>query len=101
LTPFYDLVCTRAIERIDDHLAFAVGDERNPSVVTRKNWESLALQCDIRPQCLLNQIDDIATRLLNNLALARTTFESQYGPYPALQRIEKIVSKQCQRAKEI
>jgi serine/threonine-protein kinase HipA len=26
LTPFYDLVCTRAIERIDYHLAFAVGD---------------------------------------------------------------------------
>ena len=34
LAPFYDLVCTRAIERIDYHLAFDVGGERNPSVIT-------------------------------------------------------------------
>lgn len=95
LTPFYDLVCTRAIERIDYHLAFAVGDERNPGVITRKNWEFLASQCDIRPQFLLNQVTEVATRLLDNLAATKTSFESQYGTYPALQRIEQLVSKQC------
>ena len=101
LTPFYDLVCTRAIERIDYHLAFAVGDERNPSVVTRKHWEILASQCDIRPQFLLNQVNNVATRLLDNLAATKTAFESQYGEYPALQRIEQVVSKQCRRARDI
>lgn len=101
LTPFYDLVCTRAIERIDYHLAFAVGDERNPSVVTRKHWEALASQCDIRPQFLLNQVNDVAIRLLDNLSAAKTAFESNYGAYPALQRIEKIVTKQCRRARDI
>jgi len=99
LTPFYDLVCTRAIKRIDYHLAFAVGDERNPSVVTRKNWESLASQCDIRPQFLLNQVTEVAARLLDNLAATKTSFESQYGTYPALQRIEQLVSKQCRLCK--
>ena len=101
LTPFYDLVCTRAIERIDYHLAFAVGDERNPSVVTRKHWETLASQCDLRPQFLLNQVNDIATRLLDNLAATKTAFESQYGAYPALQRIEQVVTKQCRRTWDI
>jgi serine/threonine-protein kinase HipA len=99
LTPFYDLVCTRAIKRIDYHLAFAVGDERNPSVVTRKNWESLASQCGIRPQFLLNQVTEVAARLLDNLAPTKTSFESQYGTYPALQRIEQLVSKQCRLCK--
>jgi serine/threonine-protein kinase HipA len=101
LTPFYDLVCTRAIERIDYHLALAVGDERNPSVVTRKHWETLASQCDLRPQFLLNQVNDVATRLLDNLAAAKTAFESQYGAYPALQRIEQVVTKQCRRTRDI
>ena len=101
LTPFYDLVCTRAIERIDYHLALAVGDERNPSMVTRKHWQALASQCDLRPQFLLNQVNDVATRLLENLAAVKTTFESQYGAYPALQRIEQVVTKQCRRARDI
>ena len=101
LTPFYDLVCTRAIERIDYHLAFAVGDERNPSVVTRKHWETLASQCDLRPQFLLNQVNDLATRLLDNLVVVKTAFESQYGAYPALQRIEQVVTKQCRRTWDI
>ncbi len=45
LAPFYDLVCTRAIERIDYHLAFDVGGQRDPGQITTKHWESLARQC--------------------------------------------------------
>ena len=97
LAPFYDLVCTRAIERIDYHLAFSVGDERNPGMITRKNWEELANQCDIRPQFLLNQVDEAASRLLDNLDSTKTAFESQFGAYPALQRIRQVVTKQCQK----
>ena len=101
LTPFYDLVCTRAIERIDYHLAFAVGEERNPGVITRKHWEILASQCDLRPQFLLNQVSEIATRLLGNLDTTKASFESQFGKYAALQRVEHVVSKQCRRAGDI
>ena len=56
LAPFYDLVCTRAIERIDYHLAFDVGGERNPSVITQAHWEALAKACDVRPQFLGNLV---------------------------------------------
>ncbi|MHB8454034.1 MAG: HipA domain-containing protein [Acidiferrobacterales bacterium] len=45
LAPFYDLACARAIERIDFHLAFDVGGERNPSVVTHAHWQTLAKAC--------------------------------------------------------
>jgi serine/threonine-protein kinase HipA len=97
LAPFYDLVCTRAIERIDYHLAFSVGDERNPGVVSTKNWDDLAQQCDLRPRFLQAQVQDVATRLLEQLQPVKERFEGQYGEYAALQRIEQVVTKQCQR----
>lgn len=97
LAPFYDLVCTRAIERIDYHLAFDVGGERNPSVITSAHWEALAKACDVRPQFLGNLVRETAAALLESLGPARETFEARYGAYPALQRIEKVVTTQCRR----
>ncbi|VAX12244.1 Toxin HigB / Protein kinase domain of HipA, partial [hydrothermal vent metagenome] len=98
LTPFYDLVCTRAIERIDYHLAFDVGGERNPGMITAAHWDTLAKQCDIRPRFLVNLVEDTANQLLENVVPTKESFETRFGAYPALQRIEKIVTKQCQRA---
>ena len=98
LAPFYDLVCTRAIERIDYHLAFDVGGERNPSVITSAHWEALAKACDVRPQFLGNVVRETAAALLERLGPARETFEEHYGDYPALQRIEQIVTTQCRRS---
>lgn len=95
LAPFYDLVCTRAIERIDYHLAFDVGGERNPSVITSANWEALAKACDVRPQFLGNLVRETATALQERLGPVREAFEARYGSYPALQRIEKVVTTQC------
>jgi len=97
LAPFYDLVCTRAIERIDYHLALNVGGERNPSLIARPHWETLARQCDVRPRFLWNLVEEMATRLLESVASLRATFEERSGAYPALQRIEHRVIKQCQR----
>jgi len=97
LAPFYDLVCTRAIERIDYHLAFDVGGERNPSVITPARWEALAKQCDVRPQFLGNLVRETAAALQERLGPVREEFESRYGAYPALQRIERIVTQQCRR----
>ena len=97
LAPFYDLVCTRAIERIDYHLAFDVGGERNPSVITPARWEALAKQCDVRPQFLGNLVRETADALQERLGPQREAFETRYGAYPALQRIERIVIQQCRR----
>ncbi|TXS91922.1 type II toxin-antitoxin system HipA family toxin [Parahaliea maris] len=97
LAPFYDLVCTRAIERIDYHLAFSVGEERNPGVVSRKHWDTLAQHCGVRPRFLQDQVQDVAAQLLEQLQPTREAFERLYGDYAALQRIEQIVMKQCRR----
>nr|WP_145960638.1 HipA domain-containing protein [Acidiferrobacter sp. SPIII_3] len=97
LAPFYDLVCTRAIERIDTHLALDVGGERNPSVMTQANWGALAKACDVRPQFLAKLVRETADRLQERIGAEREAFEARHGAYPALQRIEKIVNQQCRR----
>jgi serine/threonine-protein kinase HipA len=97
LAPFYDLVCTRAIERIDYHLAFGVGGERNPAQITNAHWDALAKECDVRPRFLTDLVQETAGALQEKLALARETFEAKFGPYPALQRVENVVRRQCRR----
>lgn len=97
LAPFYDLVCTRAIERIDHHLALSVGKERNPGVILKQHWEDMARKCDIRPRYLLDLVDELASQLLENSALTRVLFEDHFGEYRALQRIEQVIKKQCRR----
>lgn len=97
LAPFYDLVCTRAIEHIDHRLAFSVGDERNPAMVSRQHWDALAQQCGVRPQFLFNQVQDVAVGLLQQLRPTKVSFQKLHGDYAALQRVEQIVTKQCER----
>lgn len=100
LAPFYDLVCTRAIARIDHRLAFDVGGEHNPATITAGHWEALARQCDIRPRFLRNLVQETTAALRERLAPAREAFEARYGDYPALQRIEKVVTTQCRRSEQ-
>ncbi|MGD8616508.1 MAG: hypothetical protein PVI91_12710 [Gammaproteobacteria bacterium] len=97
VAPFYDLVCTRAIERIGLHLALDVGGERNPSATTLARWETLAKRCDVRPQFLRNLVRETAAALQDRFGPTRQAFEAHYGAYPALQRIERIVTQQCRR----
>ena len=97
LAPFYDLVCTRAIDRIDYHLALSVGEERNPGVILKQHWEDMARQCDIRPRYLLDLVDKLASQLLENLSATQALFQDRFGEYPALQCIEHVVTKQCKR----
>lgn len=97
LAPFYDLVCTRAIERVDSRLALSVGDEFNPDRVTLKKWEQLAISCHINPSYLKKLLFQIATLLLKNLQATKISFEKEYGPYPALQRVEKVITKNCKK----
>ncbi len=98
LAPFYDLVCTRAIDRIDPHLAFDLGGERNPGLINSTHWHALAQACDLRPKFLVKRVQETAEALHDRLGPTRKTFEERYGPYPALERIEQVVVKQCRHA---
>lgn len=95
LAPFYDLVCTRAVERIDINLALSVGGEYNPNNLKLHHWEQLARDCHIRPQYLKKTLKDTAGRLLDNFQKTQQSFSAMYGEHPALQRVNKVVKKMC------
>ncbi len=95
LAPFYDLICTRAIERIDEHLAFDIGGQRDPGHVNEEHWNELARRCDVAPRLVKNLVSETANALIEKLEPAREEFETLYGEYPALQRIEHVVHQQC------
>ena len=97
LAPFYDMVCTRAIEGVDHRLALYIGDERAPGQVTMKHWGDLAQQCDLRSDHVEREVRTLASKLLEQLQPTRQKFEQMYGDNAALQRVEQVVMKQCQR----
>lgn len=97
LAPFYDLVCTRAVERINPALAMSIGDEFNPEQLMPKHWQALAEQCNVQQQYFSKLIIDTAKLLQKNITTVIAEFEKNYGHYPALQCIRQVVNKQCKR----
>lgn len=101
LAPFYDLVPTRAIESLDHDLAIGVGGMRNPGNVGRRHWESLAAECDVRSDVVLSLVEETAELLMAHSAEARVRFEETHGGLAALDRVERVVSRQSERAMRI
>ena len=99
LAPFYDLVCTRAIARVDRRLAMAIGGETDPGKISASHWQALAGECGIRPRFLQRLVHALADRILHNLQPVRSEFERRYGTWSALQRVEDVVARQCRRAR--
>ena len=97
LAPFYDLVCTRAIDDIDHRLALYIGDEKAPGQVTMKHWGDLAQQCGLHSDHVEREVKTLASKLLKQLQPTGQKFEQMYGTNAALQRVEQVVTKQCQR----
>jgi serine/threonine-protein kinase HipA len=69
-------------------------------VITSAHWEALAKACDVRPQFLGNLVRETAATLQERLGPVREVFETRYGTYPALQRIERVVTTQCRRGEK-
>lgn len=97
LAPFYDLVCTRAIKGINPKLALSIGGEFDPGKITVEHWEKFADECDLRQKYLLSLLKNTALSLSDNLDKVLDEFQKKIGPYPALQRVEKVIKKQCKK----
>jgi serine/threonine-protein kinase HipA len=98
LAPFYDLVCTRAVQGIDERLAFAVGSERRPDVVTAAHWSRLAADVAVRATYVVRMVREVAGQILAELSPVVGAFQDRHGPYPALQRVMTLVRRQCEGA---
>ena len=98
LAPFYDLVPTRAIANLDHDLALKVGGVGNPGNLGQSHWESLGVECDVRPAVVASLVQETAESLTANIPRTRERFEHWHGRFPALQRVERVVHRQCRRA---
>ncbi len=97
LAPFYDLICTRAVDRVDHRLALFVGRIRDPGAVAAKHWDEMAERCGFEPGYVRGHARDMAARLPDELEPARRRFRERCGELAALQRIERVVTRQCRR----
>lgn len=98
LAPFYDLVPTRAIAHLDQSLALSVGGMRDPGNVGRGDWESLAAACGVPARVVFSRVEAVAESLTLNTRRTRERFEDLHGHFPALDRVESIVRRQCRNA---
>ena len=97
LAPFYDLVCTRAIERIDQKLALAVGGEHMPGNIRPVHWQRLAAELDVKFSYLQTLLKETAEQVREEIGPAVEAFQQKHGDYPALQRVRQVVERQCRK----
>lgn len=91
LAPFYDLVCTRAIARVESRLAMSVGGEFEPERITEAHWRALARDSGFSTRLVLALLSEMRERIGAVFEPTRTAFEEAFGPAPALQRVQAIV----------
>lgn len=93
LTPFYDLVCTRAFDDLDPSLAIAIGGTRNPDLLRSEHFQRLATALGIHPR----QIEAEANRLIEEapraLSQAIVELKEAIGYSPAAERVKYAVEK--------
>lgn len=66
LAPVYDLLSTEIYPMLSHESAMAIGKDCEFSQITRKSFEQMALDCQIRPGAVLDQIDKLVSVTLKH-----------------------------------
>jgi serine/threonine-protein kinase HipA len=95
LAPFYDLVCTRAYDRIDRRMAMDIGDEADPDRVRTPQITACADNIDVKPNWLREVTQTMA---LNVTEVLKDAVEaSGVASSPGTERILRLIRKQARR----
>ncbi|MEM7476188.1 MAG: type II toxin-antitoxin system HipA family toxin [Planctomycetota bacterium] len=98
VAPFYDLVCTKNYEHIDEDLAMKIGGQSEPGAISQRSLETFASEIEVSAKLVKTITKESALRLLKNLPAQSALFEAEYGKSPILERIPHIVTRLCKRA---
>ena len=79
LAPFYDLVCTRAIDGIDTRLAMGIGGEFEPERITDEHWRALARNSGLPTRLVTSVREEMVERLREVMEPERQRFEAEFG----------------------
>jgi len=95
LAPFYDMVCTGALDRVETKIAFSIGGQSVPQSLTRAHWDNESVACGLRRGALATVAGELSKTLPALTRELRTEFEDSYQGVAALQRVVAVVNKRC------
>jgi serine/threonine-protein kinase HipA len=101
LAPFYDLVCTGVYPEITRELAMAVGVERDPGQIRKRDWIAPAEGAGIRPGLVFRLLEDMISNLGAALAGWTAEFAATVGKDPVIDRVQSHIKKQLRRTKDL
>ena len=95
LAPLYDLVCTRAYERLDRRLAMRFGGESDPDKLRAPHFEAMAKDLALKPSWLAGEASEMCEAIPS--ALDEAILAAGVARSPAVERIGVLVRKQARR----
>lgn len=98
LAPFYDLVCTLAIDNISHQLALPVGRHTDPGNLHRKHWDAFADQLGMAPKRIQRLIQEQTSALNENLDAWHRNFIEEHRLAGELDNAKAVIARQIGKA---
>jgi len=91
LTPAYDLVSTAVYPELSHHMAMKIGGQTDPGLVTKQEWQQLAVELNITEKHLFGDLKNIAFYLEDGLPKVIKDLEEKGWPSPIYPKIRDHV----------
>ena len=79
LSPLYDLVPLGAYPQYSQRLTMPIGSRRHTGNITLKDWNALAVDCDLEPDHVVSIVSDVNQRLSSQLEPAFGEFAARHS----------------------
>lgn len=90
LAPHYDLNATMIYPELSERFAMKIGGQYERKYISRRHWEALAEELQIRPTYVLEQVASMMDNVMNQAQPLLHTLQSSSRPIPHLDTCERI-----------
>lgn len=101
LSPFYDLVSTRAYPSLDRAMAMTIGGRSDPGQIGRNDWQSLARNTRVTAPYLLKKVKSTSERIEEAADQAYKEFAHEVGRIELINQIRLEIHRQARRTREL
>lgn len=91
LTPFYDIVCTRAYQEITSKMAMKIGSKYDANDVFPRHWKQLSKEINYRYLAFANLIETLSDQIKQAAIQEKNELEAKGIDHPIIDRIIKYV----------